>query len=118
MLNGCQTSPGNGGHQLRLRRFDEEADTEWGGAVGPDRCGDGPKETAPSSPAQVSFLVYLWPLLLLVSCIREVSGMVFGVSIRAYTGGALLSSPYFKKTVFISRGRPVLDFASVVWFTG
>ena len=49
--------------------------------------------------------------------IREIAGKAGGIGFSILKG-TLCRSPDFMKSVFISHVRPILDFASVAWFTG
>lgn len=49
--------------------------------------------------------------------VREIAGKAGGISYTILKG-TMCRSPDFMKTVFITHIRPILDFASVAWFTG
>ena len=49
--------------------------------------------------------------------VREIAWKAGGISFSILKG-TVCRSPDFMKTVFISHIRPILDFASVAWFTG
>ena len=49
--------------------------------------------------------------------IKEIAGKAGGICFTILKG-TQCRSPDFMKTVFISHVRPILDFASVAWFTG
>lgn len=49
--------------------------------------------------------------------VREIAGKAGGICFTILKG-TLCRSPEFMKSVFISHVRPILDYASVAWFTG